>query len=359
MLVDYSDSDDDEAAAPAVASPAPPTPATAALLPPPHAIAEPPAKKVRKEINLQHLLQRQGVALPFEDAKNLPDDFFDIAPTREEDAGDKPTATRGWAALSSMLPAPKNAGKKSSSLSNSLYANAKPLNRAPTASAAKPSSMPLERTAPASHPTPAVVGPTGAAPCTSSPHASSSVGDAGDGSDAASDPAQRSQPPLATLRPRLNTSMYDVQPDPEEPVTGSVTGSVTGAGGMMYEQPAGPVMGPQVVEDGAFEGYAEPGFDMSDGKVMDISQADLRKVMGDAKQYDFAPAPQPEVKIAANFWNRSSGAVEAHYQPSSLQKRKHQINSLAADAAARAAEIAARGSKGMKSKAETAAKYGW
>mmetsp|Transcript_77785 Transcript_77785/g.154538 ORF Transcript_77785/g.154538 Transcript_77785/m.154538 type:complete len:209 (-) Transcript_77785:982-1608(-) len=119
MLVDYSDSDDDEAAAPAVASPAPPTPATAALLPPPHAIAEPPAKKVRKEINLQHLLQRQGVALPFEDAKNLPDDFFDIAPTREEDAGDKPTATRGWAALSSMLPAPKNAGKKSSSLSNS------------------------------------------------------------------------------------------------------------------------------------------------------------------------------------------------------------------------------------------------
>mmetsp|Transcript_77785 Transcript_77785/g.154537 ORF Transcript_77785/g.154537 Transcript_77785/m.154537 type:complete len:316 (-) Transcript_77785:462-1409(-) len=240
-----------------------------------------------------------------------------------------------------------------------VYANAKPLNRAPTASAAKPSSMPLERTAPASHPTPAVVGPTGAAPCTSSPHASSSVGDAGDGSDAASDPAQRSQPPLATLRPRLNTSMYDVQPDPEEPVTGSVTGSVTGAGGMMYEQPAGPVMGPQVVEDGAFEGYAEPGFDMSDGKVMDISQADLRKVMGDAKQYDFAPAPQPEVKIAANFWNRSSGAVEAHYQPSSLQKRKHQINSLAADAAARAAEIAARGSKGMKSKAETAAKYGW
>ena len=51
--------------------------------------------------------------------------------------------------------------------------------------------------------------------------------------------------------------------------------------------------------------------------------------------------------------------MEQQYQANSQQKRKHQINSLAADAMARSSEIAARGSKGMKSKKETAAKYGW
>lgn len=48
----------------------------------------------------------------------LPDDFFDSAPPREEDAGDKPLAARGWSALSSMLPPPKNAAKKSTSKSS-------------------------------------------------------------------------------------------------------------------------------------------------------------------------------------------------------------------------------------------------
>ena len=66
-----------------------------------------------------------------------------------------------------------------------------------------------------------------------------------------------------------------------------------------------------------------------------------------------------DVKIAATFWSRTSGAVEQQYKASSLQKRKHQINSLAADAMAKQSEVAARSSKGMKSKKETAAKYGW
>lgn len=128
---------------------------------------------------------------------------------------------------------------------------------------------------------------------------------------------------------------------------------------LTYDVPVGPALGPST-DDGVFGGYEEiEGVDLSAGSVIDVSQADLRKAIGQAKQYDFAPMPQEEVKIAANFWSRSSGAVEATYKPSSLQKRKHQINSLAADAAARSAEIAARGSKGMKSKKETAAKYGW
>ena len=100
--------------------------------------------------------------------------------------------------------------------------------------------------------------------------------------------------------------------------------------------------------------------DIDERHVVDVNADALLKAMGPAKQYDFAvPPPREEVKIAANFWSRTSGAVEAQYKPSSLQKRKHQINSLAADAAARSAEVYARGSKGMKSKKETAAKYGW
>jgi len=169
------------------------------------------------------------------------------------------------------------------------------------------------------------------------------------------------QPPSALLRPRLNTSIYD---EPQAPPAASLAAS---ADSLMDDMPViGPSVGPSPLPDGMMvEGYAEAGhdehggYDLSEGRVVDISQEEMRKVIGQSKQYDFAPPPQKEVKIAANFWSRTSGAVEAHYQASSLQKRKHQINSLAADAAARSSEIAARGSKGMKSKAETAAKYGW
>ena len=94
--------------------------------------------------------------------------------------------------------------------------------------------------------------------------------------------------------------------------------------------------------------------------MVQVSQDALKKALGAQKQYEFTiPAPPAEVKVAATFWNRSTGGYEQQYQASSLQKRKHQINSLAADAKMRAVEVSARGSKGMKSKKETAAKYGW
>ena len=94
MLVDYSDSEDEEAAAPAAA--------TEPALP----AAAPPAKRAKKEINLQSLLQRHDASLPFEEAGKLPADFFDSERVREPDAGedDAPQAAmRGWAALSSLL----------------------------------------------------------------------------------------------------------------------------------------------------------------------------------------------------------------------------------------------------------------
>ena len=63
--------------------------------------------------------------------------------------------------------------------------------------------------------------------------------------------------------------------------------------------------------------------------------------------------------IAANSWNRSTGAVEQQYTASVMQKRKHQINSLAAEAAERSVEFAQRRGSNFKTKAETQAKYGW
>ena len=57
--------------------------------------------------------------------------------------------------------------------------------------------------------------------------------------------------------------------------------------------------------------------------------------------------------------HRSSGSKESTYQPSRLQKRKHQINSLAAQCAEQRVELEQRMRHGSKSKAQTAAKYGW
>lgn len=75
-LVEYSDSDEEADDASPNAGPAPlvsaPAPRTAAPAPQPAQTAgEPSAKRARKEINLQQLLQRQGVALPFEEAAKV------------------------------------------------------------------------------------------------------------------------------------------------------------------------------------------------------------------------------------------------------------------------------------------------
>ena len=45
--------------------------------------------------------------------------------------------------------------------------------------------------------------------------------------------------------------------------------------------------------------------------------------------------------------------------PYQVHKRKHQINSLAADCAANRIELEQRKSQGHKSKQQTQAKYGW
>ena len=339
MLVDYSDSDEEEAA-PA----APPAAAPAA------SSSAPPAKKARKEINLQSLLQKHDAPLPFEEAAHLPADFFDSARVREPDAGEagaEAPAARGWAALSSILPAPKNQAKKGGSGKKdpgALFRNAKPIKRGETSASDAPSRQPA--TVSTSAPLPAA-------------------------DDDEPEPATVEQPPMPepshaagpSLLPRMRVGMYD-EPDPDDPDV--LAAAAAASGGITYDLPAGPSVGPsEAVAEAAYGGdiggaYGEMPHDVDESNVVDVSVDALRKAIGPARQYDFGiPKPKEEVKIAANFWSRTSGAVEATHKPSTLQKRKNQINSLAANAAARSSEIKASGSKGMKSKKETAAKYGW
>ena len=63
--------------------------------------------------------------------------------------------------------------------------------------------------------------------------------------------------------------------------------------------------------------------------------------------------------VKAKFYNRSTGTFETTFKSSSIHKRKHQINSLAAQCAEQRVELEQRMRHGSKSKAQTAAKYGW
>ena len=352
-LVAYSDSEDDEPGADS-APPAVPVapPAASTSLP----TAAPPAKRPRKEVDLQALLQKHDVALPFEEAAKLPADFFDRGPAAiEPDAGKSaPKGGGGWSALSSLLPAPKNAGKVGVKSASSLFANAKPLVRKASAAAAAPSVSPAEIGG---------AGPSGATWAVEEPGLTT----AADEPYAHVSGSQLAAPTAAPqlLRPTVHTSLYESAPPA---CTGPSSAALTAAPdvGLSYDVPAGPARGPPVDSlDSAVEGYDEAvagygGYDLSNGRVVDVDPAALRKIIGQSRQYDFvAPPPPQETKIAANFWSRTSGDVVQQYQPSSLQKRKHQINSLAAQAAAQASDVALRSSKSMKSKKETAAKYGW
>ncbi len=69
-------------------------------------------------------------------------------------------------------------------------------------------------------------------------------------------------------------------------------------------------------------------------------------------------APSNEVKVSATFWSRSTGSVQTSAQPSRVQKRKHQINSLAAAAAAQEAELRQRNSSNNNHRRKMRQLYG-
>ena len=360
MLVDYSDSDEEEeetgGAAPApapapVAVPAPaPAPATVALPPPQQ------QKPQRKQINLGQLLQRNDQELPFDVSEKvsssarpaltqsrvlrvlglvahthlsrsqLPAGFFDTAV--EPDAGEPEDAdvpaVKGWAALSALLPAPKVASKPSSGAS--LY------NRAQKLGAPK---APKKTAVPALQ-----VDPNAPAP---PPPAAAAV----------AAPPPRAGPSSSSLRPRIDTSMYASS---EPPTSAAGAAEPPAAMSTTYDVAPGPQLPDMAAEQ--FAAAAEmAGVDAS--KVVSISQDTLKRSIRPANEYAIAPKDAEEVKVTAKFFNRSTGGIETSYQPSKLQKRKHQINSLAAECAANSVELAQRRSAGFKTKQETQAKYGW
>lgn len=157
-----------------------------------------------------------------------------------------------------------------------MYANAKPLHRPPASKASAPSAS---AALPPNAPGPSAPISTPAAPV---PEPSDTAwADVEDEATA----SLSAQPPSALLRPRLNTSMYDEPPA----ATASLEAS---AGGLMNDMPVvGPSVGPAPPQDGMMvEGYAEAGhdehggYDLSEGRVVDISQEEMRKVINQPKQ---------------------------------------------------------------------------
>jgi proline-rich protein PRCC len=66
-----------------------------------------------------------------------------------------------------------------------------------------------------------------------------------------------------------------------------------------------------------------------------------------------------QVKIASLSYDPRTGESATTFNPSKVQKRKHQINSLAVSAAERELELMEARGNSMKTKSQTQAKYGW
>ena len=326
MLVEYSDSEEEGAKA------------APALIPAVLEAPQPPAKKLRKVINLHELLQRNGGAeIPLEDAAKLPAGFFDA--DAEKPAADEGAPPKtGWAGLSAMLPPPKHS-QKSASQADSLCHRAKPTQR--NAAAAATSSA-----------------------------AASSAGASSLGTGLAAQ-----LPPTLNLVARPDASLYSVSSSSDAYANRPATGSLED-----YMQPVGGERGGVSAVTESLEDYMQParhavaGFgtsaqdsvrtrdaipkDLDEGKVVSVSQADLKKTIGPAREFEIQ-RPKEDVQIAAQFWNRKTGSLEATCKPNRLQKRKHQINALAHDCKEKAVELAQRARMGLKTKKETQAKYGW
>ncbi|KAG5176125.1 hypothetical protein JKP88DRAFT_171554, partial [Tribonema minus] len=68
---------------------------------------------------------------------------------------------------------------------------------------------------------------------------------------------------------------------------------------------------------------------------------------------------ESEKEIRGQRYNPATGQTETIVGASKGQKRKHQINSLAVQAAARELDIMEKRGAGFLTKAQTHAKYGW
>ncbi|RYG43863.1 hypothetical protein EON67_12405, partial [archaeon] len=98
-------------------------------------------------------------------------------------------------------------------------------------------------------------------------------------------------------------------------------------------------------------------------QVIDIRGADLRPAWDAAALQSTVAAAQHAAKknagVATRVWNSTAGSVQQTMEPSRTQKRKHQINALAAHAQAQALELADQRGSANRSRATAYARYGW
>jgi len=331
MLVAYSDSEGEED-----------TPSNTGAAPPPAAAQAPPKKK---QINLGHLLQRNDQELSLKE--KLPSNFFD-APA-ELDAGEDDDADvapqKGWAGLSALLP-PPTARPKPSGGASSLYGRAQKLG----AGGPKKVSVPK------------LQDPFGKDPDRKDPDyrehlVPSQPTHAPIGGSSSDRPRAGGVSAAPTLRPRVDTSMYSGAGGDDEP-----NAPYAGGGGDAETYSMAP--GPQL-PDWQAEQYAAAA-DMAGvgtSEVIEVSQEQIKRGIArngiDATLFAQKQPDADEVAVQAKFYNRSTGSYDTTFKASKVHKRKHQINSLAAECAANRIELEQRKSQGHKSKQQTQAKYGW
>lgn len=108
-------------------------------------------------------------------------------------------------------------------------------------------------------------------------------------------------------------------------------------------------------------GDASAGFDIpDDAHVVELNGDDMRNTNWEASMASAPPQPKREkVEVVSKVWDSRKGQAVVTSEPSHMQKRKHQINSLAYQAKQMAADLATRSGAGHKTKAQTYSKYGW
>lgn len=95
--------------------------------------------------------------------------------------------------------------------------------------------------------------------------------------------------------------------------------------------------------------------------LMDVNAESLRqKTHAEQMEADFdSKNSTPVVEVKASFWNSKVGDTVTTTKGTKLHKRKHQINSLAAESAAREHELNKWRATGKAHLAQAKARYGW
>lgn len=99
--------------------------------------------------------------------------------------------------------------------------------------------------------------------------------------------------------------------------------------------------------------------DMSAIDEAGVAVADVAPRVDSRTLEELADASHTAPGVAASFYNPKTGTDTTMPRPSKLQRRRHQINSLAVTAAERERDILQRKSSAMQIKHQTQSRYGW